>query len=205
MQQYIWARWLEIAVENELRSRHLLNQMLSNRETNLLLEEYRSGLVAVTSAAFAIEALYNEIEYLVPAQKSRGARHKDLRHTFRIAFGINQPEDSRLANDLKALFDLRNEAVHAYAEIAPPRRHPAGHNTGAENSLFNGLTAGMSVDLAMRLHTIASAPPNPHSRWVERWSETRTNAGAVAALREQRSAADPLSLRQRDLRWPTSP
>ena len=191
MQQIMWARWIEVAVEHELEARDAFRDLKSRAHSDALLIEFRASLVAVTAAAYTIEALFGDIKYLIPAQPRRDNRHKQLRHAFSAAFGIPDAEDQRLAGDLAWLFGLRDSAAHPYTESALPERHPAGINTGAENSQFNAVTSGRAVDLAMELLRLAESPPKPYSRWIERWAEARAayHANVVDELRRNRQAS----------------
>lgn len=150
----------------------------------------RASLVAVTAAAHTIEALYGDIKYLIPIQPRRDKRHQQLRHAFRVSFGIADVLDQGFAGELAWLFKRRDSAAHPHTEAALTERHPAGINTGAENSMFNAITSGRAVDLAMDLLAVAEAPPNPHSRWIERWTEERApyHRGVVSELRARRQA-----------------
>lgn len=190
MQQIMWARWLEVAVEHELEARRSFKELLSGAHSDPLLIEFRASLVAVTAAAHTVEALHGDIKYLIPIERRRDKRHQQLRHAFRTAFGIPDALDQRLAGELAWLFKRRDSAAHPYTESAPTEQHPAGINTGAENSYTNAVTSGRAVDLAMDLLGVAEAPPKPHSRWIERWTEERApcHRGVVDELRASRQA-----------------
>ena len=145
----------------------------------------------MNAAAHTIEALFGDIKYLIPDQQRRDKRHRLLRYTFRVAFGVPDAIDQRFARELAWLVEQRDLAVHPYTQSAPTARHPAGINTGVENSWFNARTSGRAVDLAMDLRAVAEAPPKPYSRWVERWAEERDpyHSGVVKELRSRRQAS----------------
>ncbi len=188
--QIMWARWIEVAVEHELEARQAFKELMSRAHSDPLLIEFRASLVAVTAAGHTIEALFGDIKYLIPIQPRRNNRHQQLQHSFRVAFGIPDAKDQRFASELAWLFTRRDSAAHPYTESAPTERHPAGINTGVENSYFNAITSGRAVDLAMDLLAVAEAPPEPHSRWIERWVEERApyQTGVVEELRTRRQA-----------------
>jgi len=195
MHQIMWARWAEVAVEHEIEAREAFAQIVDRAHSDPLLREFRASLVAVTAAAHTVEALLGDIKYLIPAQARRNSRALVLWHAFRQAFGIPDDVGEKLKADLGWLFDLRGQAAHPYTESEPPQLHPAGINTGVENSRFNAVTSGRAVDIAMTFLEYAAAPSTPHGRWIERWATDRKpyHDGVIAALREAR-AAQPLRL-----------
>lgn len=190
MHQIMWARWVEVAVEHELEARRAFQDIVAKPDSDALLREFRASLVAITAAAHTIEAAFGDIKYLVPRQPRRDNRHKELRHAFRIAFGVSGTEDEDLARELRWLFTLRDSAAHPYTESEAPRQHPAGINTGAEHSEFNAITSGRAVDAAMVVTEFAASPPKPQSHWIERWaSERSAYHGPIQQLRRDRNAA----------------
>jgi hypothetical protein len=190
MHQIMWARWVEIAVEHELEARRAFQDIVAKPDSDALLREFRASLVSITGAAHTIEAVFGDIKYLVPAQPRRDKRHKQLCHAFRTAFGVSGAEDENLAGELSWLFTLRDSAAHPYSESAAARQHPAGVNTGAEHSEFNAVTSGRTVDTAMTVLEFAASPPNPHSRWIERWAGERAAYHVtIQQLRRDRNAA----------------
>ena len=195
MHQIMWARWAEVAVEHELEAREAFDQIVNRAHSDPLLREFRASLVAVTAAAHTVEALLGDIKYLIPVQARRNSRALVLWHAFRQAFGIPDDVGERFKADLGWLFDLRGQAAHPYTESEAPQRHPAGINTGVENSRFNAVTSGRAVDIAMTLFECAESPPSPYGRWIERWASDRKpyHDGVIAALHEAR-AAHPLRL-----------
>jgi hypothetical protein len=192
MHRIMWATWIEVAVEHELEAREALQGIVANLDNagDQLVREFQVSLVAVTSAADAIEAVFGDIKYRIPVQPPRDKRHKVLRHAFSTAFGLSGQMDQRLGRELSWLFTLRDSAAHPYAESESPLRHPAGPNTGAEHSRFNALTSGRAVDAAMTVIAAAESPPKPLNRWVERWALERAayHAGVVASLRSDRDS-----------------
>jgi len=174
MHQIMWVRWLEAAVEHEMEAREAFWELMKQASSDPLLREFRASLIAVTSAAHSVEALFGDIKYLIPIQKRRNTRHQVLRHAFRDAFGIPSAEDETLAVELAWLFGLRDSAAHPYTKSEPPQPHPAEiGNTGVEHSAFNAVTSGRALDAAFLSLRYAAAPPKPACRWIERWSEER--------------------------------
>lgn len=173
MHQIMWARWIEVAVEHELEARRAFGEVVAHPESGAILREFRASLVAITASAHTIEAVFGDVKYLIPEQPRRDKRHKFLRRAFRVAFGVSGPEDQLLGRELSWLFTRRDSAAHPYTEPEPPAQHPAEINTGAEHSHFNAVTSGRAVDTAMAVLRLAESPPQPHSRWIERWALER--------------------------------
>jgi len=173
MHQIMWARWAEVAVEHELAAREAFAGIVAHAESDSILKDFRASLVAITGAAYAIEAVYGDIKYLIPEQPRRDSRELYLWHAFNQAFGIPASTSHRLLPDIRWLFALRDHAAHPYTEAEPPQQHPAGIHTGAETSRFNAVTSGGAVDLMFEVFRYAAAPPQPFHRWIERWVEER--------------------------------
>jgi hypothetical protein len=121
MHQIMWARWAEVAVEHELDARGAFAAIVANPEEGSLLKDFRASLVAITGAAYAIEAVYGDIKYLIPEQPRRDSRELNLWHAFNQAFGIPASASHRLLPDIRWLFALRDHAAHPYTRT--PRQN----------------------------------------------------------------------------------
>jgi hypothetical protein len=190
MHQIMWARWIEVAVEQELKALEAFTLMLQG-EQRPITDEFRASLLSLTASAYTIEALYGDIKYLIPPQPSMGKRHQTLSQAFRLAFGMGERDFLELASEMRWLFERRDMAVHPYTEAVLPKRHPAGFNTGAEHADFNALTSGRAVDVAMRVLDAAATPPKAYNHWIERWPKIRAayTTNVVRPLQSQRYEA----------------
>ncbi|MFB8279530.1 hypothetical protein [Nocardia colli] len=189
--QVMWLSWIDIAVCHELEAR--CAHTGANPSSAALGEEFSAALVAVTSSALSVEALYAELKYLVPSQKlnSRGNKNNQfqiIRNTLAEAFGLDDSTKQRIGSRLQALFERRNFAVHPYSEMAPLAPHPSGVMTTAELSQFNAQTSKDAVDSALDVLAIAAAPVRPANRWIERWVSDHAGAHTdiVGPLRARR-------------------
>jgi hypothetical protein len=110
-----------------------------------------------------------------------------------LSFGIADPEDAKLADELAWLFSNRDSAIHPYTELIPTERHPAGINIGVEHSLFNAVTSGRAVDTAITVIQFAASPRKPCNHWIARWAAERVTSalGKVSDLQLLR-ASEPL-------------
>ena len=192
MQQVMWARWIEVAIEHELVARTAYADILAKPSSDPLLREFHASLVAITGAAYSIEALFREFKYLVPAQPRRDKRHLTLSRAFGNVFGLPDDRSEVLARDLDWLFALRDDAVHPYTESMPPATHPTGINTGAEHSRFNAVTSGEAIDVALALLDDAASPPAALNTWVQRRSIERSAHFDVLAMRRDGRDSQPL-------------
>ena len=173
LHQNMWARWIEVAVDQELRAVQDITKLLEG-DVSRLTDEFHASLLAVTSSAYSIEALYAEVKYRIPPPTRRApARDSLLAGAFGTAFGLPETELRQMMSHFQWLFRLRDQAVHPYTKPAVPEYHPAGINTGKENAAFNAVTSGRAVDAAMLLLDTAASPPAPLNRWIERWVESR--------------------------------
>jgi hypothetical protein len=192
MHRIMWATWLEVAVEHELEAQEAFLEITHQSEGDALVREFRASLLAVAATAHAIEALFGDIKYLIPPQSRKGGSDQRLRRAFRVAFGVPDRDNQRLAEELAWLFERRDFAVHPYTEAETPRQHPAGVNTGTEHSSFNAVTSCRAVGVAMDILEFAERPPAPHGHRIERWASDRApyHTNVVAPLRESHRAVE---------------
>lgn len=192
MQQIMWVPWIQIAVEQELVARRAHVKVRAG-DTSFLVDELRASLVATAAAASTIEALVEELKYLIPERPQKATTAKSNLDVLNAALGLENQVKDELVDDLKWLFARRNEGVHPYAEIEEPQPHPAGLSTDAMvASKFNAMESGRAVNIALGVIGLASTPSRSGGRWVARWAQERSSYhGAADDLRLQRNA-EPL-------------
>ncbi len=86
MHRIMWAQWLEVVVEQEIRALEAFGRIQLG-ETKFISDEFRASLLALTGAAHTIEALYGEIKYLFPSQQPMNNRHQTMSHTLDLHLG----------------------------------------------------------------------------------------------------------------------
>jgi len=172
MQQIMWTRWLEVAVEHERAARAAFDLVMVTKGCHALQDELHASLVAISAAAFAVEGLYEDVRYRVPFDGGDNEAVR-LRRVFQAAFTLAGPEADRLNTDLRWLFDLRDQAVHPYTEAEEPQPHLAGFLTGAELSRWGARNATRAVDLTLGLLAKAQSLPTKAPAWVRRWAVDR--------------------------------
>ena len=126
-------------------------------------------MVTIAASAATIEALYEDVRYLVPEQRKRSPAAKSMAYVISLAFGLNNKERTHLIGRLIALFDARNTTLHGYSGFEPPDRHPSGILTGAEFGRFNSMKSREAVVLALHVLEHAEKPRGSFNRWVARW------------------------------------
>jgi hypothetical protein len=167
---------------------------------------FNQSLVAVAASACTIEALCADVVYLISEQPKVRTTHGRIGQVIDAAFGLNAGQSST-RDQLRWLFERRNEAVHPYTELEPPRVHPAGLNSSAETAEFNAVESSRAVDIAMAMLELAAAPPNPHGRWMTRWVAEREpyHSTVIAPLRARRATGRPTQVQTTDTDKRASP
>jgi hypothetical protein len=193
LQQVMWARWIEIAVEHELLARQA-NARILEGDTHQLVFEFRNALVAVAAAASTIESIVEEVKYLIPEQPAGSKTAAEVNgDVITEAFGLDAQAKAELTDELGWLFDKRNAGVHPYSEPEEPQMHTAGVNTSAEASRFNAAEGGKAVTIALKVLTLAASPATAHRPWITRWATERDryHLDVVEPLRRKRDTAQP--------------
>lgn len=184
--QIMWARWIEVAAEH-VNDAETCFEAICAGDTSQLVEELRQSLVAIAAAASTVEAVYEDVRYLIPELDRQDTAPKRIADCLCAVFGICGPAAVDLKDDLEWLFHRRNEAVHPYAEPEAPRPHPSGLNTSAEASQFNAAESRTAFEIALAVLKHAEAPPKPANQWVERWRRERSeyHEQVVAPIRSK--------------------
>jgi hypothetical protein len=195
MHQIMWARWIEITAAHELAARAAYDEICAG-QTAKLTEELRQSLVAIAAAASTVEALYEDLKYLVPERPQYHSAAERVSDGLSTAFGLPQDTSTALLKELMWLFDRRNEGLHAYAEPEAPQPHPSGVNSGAEASRFNGPESHKALRIALKVLQYAAGPPLPANRWVARWVEERRayHQTVVVPIREAVCSSEAASM-----------
>lgn len=186
MQRVLWALWAQIAGDHLLRAREH-HACIAAGDATALEPELCESLETIGAVVAAIEALYEELVYLVPKSTQRfGERHVEVASLLAAALGIDADRTTELRDRLESLYDDRHGALHPYSELREPKPHPAGVGaTGAEHATYNAITAEAAVATLLGVLDLAASPPVPANRWVSRWCAERAPYfdGKVASIR----------------------
>jgi len=103
--------------------------------TRAVENEFRTSMVSIAAAAFALDAFYASVVEQAPTVKVVAkSRDASIFETLKRAFSLNPEQRTALREQLRLIFRLRDQAVHAPASWAQPILHPA-FNLGMEPRL----------------------------------------------------------------------
>ncbi len=171
--------------------------MMENQTSTRFSQDPEVGVKWTWILGFAAS---QDVVYLISEQPKVRTTHGRIGQMIDPALGLNAGQSSTTRDQLCWLFERRNEAVHPYTELEPPRVHPAGLNSSAETAKFNAVDSSRAVDIAMAMLELAAAPPYPHGRWVTRWVAEREpyHSTVIAPLHECRATGRPTQVQTTD-------
>jgi hypothetical protein len=171
--------WANIAIANAeaaRRARHSLAdaQRRGSPVDYALAKELHASLIAITSAAHSLDALFEELKPLVFTEamtnswKKNGTKRRgQIRETFKHGFRI---VGDQWGSDFDWLFDLRNDAVHRRFASGDPAAgsHPLGIRAAPEFCTFTCEQAERAARLVVDVYRTCTAYPWPAtSDWAE--------------------------------------
>ena len=174
MRQNMWARWLEVAAEHWRIAEAAHADVRAQRRGDALMDELRASLVVCTAATATIEALYEDVRYLIPLRPRKKHRAHQMSDCIAATFRLSADQEHQLRQDFKELFKRRDESLHGYTEERPPQAHPLGFRTGAEMAVFNAVGCRSYLGTALNVLSLSDEPPSPANRWVSRWVADRS-------------------------------
>jgi hypothetical protein len=204
-----WIKWAEIALEHagaakDARRRADEASAGSRERSEAFGDELGAGLVAVTSAAFAIDAWYKAIErmvalppHLIAAWSKCGApsRSAKVMETLRAGFNLGSA-GSRWGRAIKDLYRLRDHAVHFESVFHEAQPHPTGKsNVSRENVIYSADAAANAADLAVDVVTVCMASPRPMNPDLRKWCGERAHVPSYLAEKRRAELGD-VPLRQ---------
>lgn len=191
---HFWLVWAEIAIEHEKAAaqaraaalEHHANRNYVGDATN---QESHAALVAVTSAAFSLEAFANalgekisrsmkrevETSESLRVRDTRGpARHTRILEILKVAFVIRGREGGgEWADELTWLFQARGHAVHYQESWGPTTPHPVGVNVAPDSVRYSLESARRAVNLILEIYGKCVAAPRESVRlWIEPFKES---------------------------------
>ncbi len=160
-----WYTWAEIAIEQEAVARRA-------RATNPV-NEFRPSLMAMTAAAFALDALYGVGQQLIPPPGGTSPKNRPSRRPPRgpqvaelLKRGVSPGKLARSCPErITALYDTRDDAVHFGEEDAEPVFHPAlSSHVAPEIFEWRFEAAEEAVDLLLEVLTKWAHNPSRHTK-----------------------------------------
>lgn len=133
-------------------------------------EETREALVAINTAAFAIDCFYGSAKHAINPPESTAARERQILECLKLGFAIGAASHEWL-DDLDWLFDLRRGSVHhsdSPSDTVVVRTTEETVVAGsAETARFNAVNARRAATLARRItETCLSRPKKCTAEWV---------------------------------------
>jgi hypothetical protein len=192
-----WLKWTEIAMAHERQawSARKRAKEAEDIDGSAFDAEFTASLVSVTSAAFALEALANHTEDWLGVSIPEDVRRKwkgKLPAPVRIfallsaAFDFGDRE-VEWREKVRALFDLRNDAVHFKSEWHELAPHPTGRSdVSREQTIYTAEAASRSISLAMEIIIAGLTSPRDDQPRVQAWAASAPHV--VDHLNERREA-----------------
>jgi len=188
----MWITWTELAIEHEHESVKARRQFLAAHaaqdgvsQSAALGRETADGLIAICSAAFAMDALVVAWARLVMDsatvtkwESASGTRPTATRRTSEVLKrSVNSAAVAQsLTDKWDDIFTLRNDAVHFAETPATPVLHPSGiSNVAPVNATYGPEKAAEAVDLLLKTLDEVESARNPKlRRWIDDAGPTLT-------------------------------
>lgn len=194
---HLWLHWLRIGVEHARAAEAARAELMQCRPEDTgsspaIAAEMHASMVGVAAAAFAIDALYGEVKDLVSVPQEtrdrwnnpddRTARPSVIFETFKMGCKLGD-RTREWPPRLKALFDLRDPAVHHRLTRTETVPHPSGRpfNVGKEFGDYSLEVVRSSLELAFDVAlTVLRHPKSSEMQaWAERMGHVPTEVEAV--------------------------
>lgn len=176
-----WPHWLSIGLGHLKDARQAHTDLLAahgagdeDAKHDALEREFLSSMQAITSAAFAVDALYGSINDVVPpapnAAKARSRGGAVMGAIHRVA-KVSNLHAKALSGGLSQLFKFRNLAVHQPRDFRAPHLHP-DLNVGVDWRFiaFNASNAQGALNIAMEALTRATEHPRQGTA-LQEWNK----------------------------------
>jgi hypothetical protein len=184
-----WVTWTEIAVAHEDFSWRARKSLEATGDAAEMEKEFRPALIAITAAAFALDALYQAAKKLkdfpLPPKGRRRGRRRWGRIFETLKRGVaHGGTTAPWPPEFKWLFNRRDESVHFVAEARAPVPHPSpalATHVAHEMGTWSAESATRAVNLLLDvLEAWAQDPTGPNEKWAADW------AGRVQRLVDSR-------------------
>ncbi len=201
-----WNHWLFVTREMLDKAGDALTRVRAASSSNddntlgiALEEEFRYGMLAISAAAFAIDAFYASVTERYGRhpqhpvwQAGRLARYKQVSETLRWAWNIESEKAKVIRDHLRQVYKLRDTAVHAPAEFRQPIERPdIGRSVEWRFVYFRAENARAAFRIASEiieafLRTYEKAPPS-----LREWLVNSRPLFSAAAGYDVREAEEP--------------
>jgi hypothetical protein len=191
---HLFLTWAEIAfaqeaVCNEVRHEAKAAKKVGGNLAPFMDGELRASILAITSAAFCLEAFAFELESLPGAesarqnarsmvekarQESRKGRVPDdklVLSYLKAGYNLDETATKTWPNDLRALYHTRGDAVHFKAKFHKPKSESFYGYGSSVHATFSRTAARRAVNTMVKVLTTCLANPTPASEPLKDWTE----------------------------------
>jgi hypothetical protein len=138
---------------------------------NAVEREFRSSVLGVTCAAFAINAFYaSTIEHAPVTKVQSESRKSSILETLKLAYEVRGAQQETARRALYSVFDFRDQAVHPPASSKEPVQHPT-YGLGVEPKfvIFRMENARRATDFTHRLLWFCTHKPKQGHKALCEW------------------------------------
>lgn len=179
-----WPHWLSVGLDHlrnadtahqDLLAAHAAGDEVAKHDA--LEREFRSSMQAITSAAFAVDALYGSITVVSPATAPGRTRSRPaaVMSAIQRVAKVTNAQAKTLSHGLSQVFEFRNWAVHPPRDFRAPRLHPDLH-VGVDWRFVAFKAENAHAALSIAIETITRAVDRPRgSGPVLEWSRSQAD------------------------------
>jgi hypothetical protein len=137
--------------------------------------EFRASLIAVSAAAFSLDAFYASVIHKAPGTRVKAKiRAGTLIETFKRAFDLTSAQVGAMQQPMRDVFRFRRQAVHPPEEFAEPIAHPTfGVGMEPRFVIFRAENAAAAASFAHRLTWLCLHRPNATLPELVTWGAAR--------------------------------
>ena len=168
----LWPLWLRVAIDHETLATVARCELMGadgadndRRRADLVEEETRAGLVAITAAAFALEAMALSAAARAGLQAGIGrsaSAGRRIAEVLKQCFVIPVDRFADWRRSIVEIFGARNAAVHPDAGLQDPMPHPALHAAVPRPAhIYRLENTSAAITAALTTARVASSSPRP--------------------------------------------
>lgn len=193
----VWPLWVATAIDHAaaaalarglLASTQGLDDTDSQLRGQLLADETKAGMVVISSVAFALEAMSRSAAAKAGLDRRIGSRAgagTRVAEVLKQCFEVPPKQFSEWRQQIRLVFQARNEAVHPDSGLRDPMRHPALRAAVPNPAhVYRLENATAAVDIAM--WTALEVGARPKARLGKTFREATASWGTAAELLRQR-------------------
>jgi hypothetical protein len=169
-----WIYWAQAAARHLQQTRDLRAEATSglpigSQLVRLTLDELPAAMQSIVSAAFAIDGFEGALSQELGLSPAGRPRADALFSRLDSLFEIPSGRRAAYRTEVRWLFAIRNETVHADVRKDPPWQHPSGVSVSAVQRDLGLESAERALEICERLLRTCLSAPKPGARlddWV---------------------------------------